>query len=81
MKQFLMALALGMRPAKIFNGIDSAISGFLFVDGNGEILCYQKLTVRSLPISCLLIPGLRKVPLKKINMDIWNVRTESIILN
>ena len=42
MKQFLMALALGMRPAKIFNGIDSAISGFLFVDGNGEILCYQK---------------------------------------
>ena len=81
MKQFLMALALGMRPAKIFNGIDSAISGFLFVDGNGEILCYQKLTVRFLPISCLLIPGLRKVPLKKINMDIWNVRTESIILN
>lgn len=42
MKQFLMALALGMRPAKIFNGIDSAISGFLFVNGNGEVLCYQK---------------------------------------
>ena len=42
MKQFLMALALGMRPAQICNGIDSAISGFLFVDGNGEILCYQK---------------------------------------
>ena len=37
-----MALALGMRPAKIFNGIDSAISGFLFVNGNGEVLCYQK---------------------------------------
>ena len=30
MKQFLMALALGMRPAKICNGIASAISGFLF---------------------------------------------------
>lgn len=42
MKQFLMALALGMRPAKIFNGTDSAISGFLFVDGSGEVLCYQK---------------------------------------
>lgn len=42
MKQFLMALALGMRPAKIFNGTDSAISGFLLVDGSGEVLCYQQ---------------------------------------
>lgn len=42
MKQFLMALALGMRPAKIFNGTDSAVSGYLFVDGNGEIICYRK---------------------------------------
>lgn len=42
MKQFLMALALGMRPAKLFNGTDSAIAGFLMVDGQGEVLCYQK---------------------------------------
>lgn len=42
MKQFLLALALGMRPAKLFTGVDSAISGFLFVDGSGEVLCYQK---------------------------------------
>lgn len=42
MKQFLMALALGMRPAKLFTGVDSAISGFLMVDGKGEVLCYQK---------------------------------------
>lgn len=42
MKQFLVALALGMRPAKIFNGTDSAVSGYLFMDGNGEITCYQK---------------------------------------
>lgn len=42
MKQFLMALALGMRPAKLFTGVDSAISGFLMVDGSGEVLCYQK---------------------------------------
>lgn len=42
MKQFLMALALGMRPAKLYNGTDSAIAGFLFVDGNGEVLCYRK---------------------------------------
>ena len=42
MKQFLLALALGMRPAKLYNGMDSAISGFLFVDGDGKVLCYQK---------------------------------------
>ena len=42
MKQFLMALALGMRPAKMFNGTDSAIAGFLLVDGQGEMICYQK---------------------------------------
>ncbi len=40
-RQFLMALALGMRPAKIYNGTDSAVSGFIFVNGNGEILCYS----------------------------------------
>lgn len=42
MKQFLLALALGMRPAKIFTGEDSAVSGMLLVDGKGEVLCYQK---------------------------------------
>ena len=42
MKQFLMALALGMRPAKMFNGTDSAVAGFLLVDGQGEMICYQK---------------------------------------
>lgn len=42
MKQFLMALALGMRPAKLFNGTDSAISGFIMVNGQGEVTCYQK---------------------------------------
>lgn len=42
MKQFLMALALGMRPAKIYNGLDSAVEGILLVDGSGEVLCYHK---------------------------------------
>jgi type II restriction enzyme len=37
-----MAWALGMRPAKMFNGTDSAVAGFLMVDGQGEVLCYQK---------------------------------------
>ena len=38
----LLALATGMRPAKLYNGIESAISGFLFVTGDGEVLCYQR---------------------------------------
>lgn len=42
MKQFLLALALGMRPAKIYNGTDSAVEGMLLTDGNGEVLCYHK---------------------------------------
>lgn len=32
MKLFLLALALGMRPAKIYNGTDSAVEG-IFLDG------------------------------------------------
>ena len=42
MKEFLLALALGMRPAKMYNGSDSAVAGFLMIDGAGEVLCYQK---------------------------------------
>ena len=37
-----MALALGMRPAKIYNGQDSAVEGILLGGGNGEVLCYHK---------------------------------------
>lgn len=42
MEQFLLALALGMRPAKIFRGTDSAVEGMLLVDGQGEVLCYHQ---------------------------------------
>ena len=42
MKEFLLALALGMRPAKLYTGVDSAVAGFLLVDGSGEVVCYQK---------------------------------------
>lgn len=42
MKQFLLALALGMRPAKIYNGSDSAVEGFFFIDKDGKVLCYHK---------------------------------------
>lgn len=41
-KEFLLAIATGMRPAKIYNGIDSAIDGCLLVTGSGEVLCYQR---------------------------------------
>ncbi|MDE6349131.1 MAG: HpaII family restriction endonuclease, partial [Bacteroides sp.] len=41
-KQFLLALALGMRPAKIYNGTDSAVEGMLLTDSNGQVLCYHK---------------------------------------
>jgi type II restriction enzyme len=42
MKQFLMAVALGMRPAKLYNGTDSAVSGFIMVGREGELCMYQK---------------------------------------
>ena len=42
MKQFLLSLALGMRPAKIYSGIDSAVEGFILINGAGELLCYHK---------------------------------------
>lgn len=41
-KQFLLALAFGLRPAKIFDGTDSAIAGYLMVDTAGEMSCYTK---------------------------------------
>lgn len=42
MKEFLLALAAGMRPAKIYNGTESAIAGMLFVDGSGHVRCYRR---------------------------------------
>lgn len=42
MKTFLLALAFGLRPAKIFSGKDSAVSGFVFVDHEGRLTCYHK---------------------------------------
>ncbi|WP_455585223.1 HpaII family restriction endonuclease [Bacteroides sp.] len=42
MKQFLLALVFGMRPAKIYNGADSVVEGILLIDGSGEVVCYHK---------------------------------------
>lgn len=47
-KQFLTALALGMRPAKIYNGTDSAIEGILYVTPDGEIRYYHQSDRRTL---------------------------------
>ena len=41
-KEFLMALALGMRPAKQYNGTESAVAGFVMVDAQGRMLAYRK---------------------------------------
>lgn len=41
-KEFLLALAQGMRPTKQYDGRDSAIDGFVMVDAKGEMLCYRK---------------------------------------
>lgn len=37
MKQFLLVLFLGMRPAKVYTGQDSAIHGMLLVQGDGSV--------------------------------------------
>ncbi len=42
MKEFLLAVATGMRPAKLYNGTESAIGGMMFVAGDGKLLCYQR---------------------------------------
>lgn len=41
-KEFLLALAQGMRPTKQYDGRDSAIDGFVMVDAKGEMICYRK---------------------------------------
>lgn len=65
MKQFLMALALGMRPAKIYNGLDSAVEGILLVDGSGDVLCYHKSEKQAMEDFLFLNTRLEKGSLEK----------------
>ena len=65
MKQFLLALALGMRPAKIYNGTDSAVEGILLIDGNGEVLCYHKVEKKAFEDFLYLNTRLEKGPADK----------------
>lgn len=40
-KQFLCSCALGMKPAKPWNGLDEANGGYIIVKADGEILAYH----------------------------------------
>lgn len=41
MREFLLALALGMRPARIYNGRERALGGILVVDHSGQVQVYH----------------------------------------
>lgn len=41
-RQFLLAAAWGMRPAKTYDGTPSAISGYVMVDGQGGLLLFTR---------------------------------------
>lgn len=74
-----MALALGMRPAKIYNGQDSAVEGILLVGGNGEVLCYHKSEKQVMEDFLFRNTRLERALWIKINMAFWRKRTEFII--
>ena len=78
-KQFLMALALGMRPAKIYNGQDSAVEGILLVVETGKYFVIINRRSRSWKTSCSEILVWKRALWIKINMAFWRKRTEFII--
>lgn len=41
MKKFLTAIALGMKPATVWDGIDDATGGYIIVTREGEVLAYH----------------------------------------
>ena len=41
-KDFLLTVALGMRPAKIYRGEETAIDAFLLLNGDGTLQFYEK---------------------------------------
>ena len=40
-KKFLAAVALGMKPATPWDGLDNATGGYIIVKEDGEVLCYH----------------------------------------
>ena len=81
MKQFLLALALGMRPAKIYNGTDSAVEGLLLTNGDGEVLCYHKSDRQTFADFLYRNTRLKKARWIKTNTVSWNGRTVCITLS
>ena len=77
MKQFLLALALGMRPAKIYNGTDSAVEGILLVDGcrGYEFLIEYDVYEPVVRIICRLKAMSEKFPRKCIFKNSSNIIT------
>lgn len=41
LKKFLCSCALGMKPAKLWDGLDEANGGYIIVKADGEILAYH----------------------------------------
>ena len=41
-KEFLLAVALGMRPSRQYDGTESAVAGFVMVDAQGQMTAYRK---------------------------------------
>ena len=41
LKKFLCAVALGFKPAKVWNGLDEANGGYIIIKESGEILAYH----------------------------------------
>lgn len=80
-KELLLALAMGLRPAKLYNGTDSAIAGFLFVTGDGEVLCYQRAFRQTFADFLFQNSRLEKGSTEKTSMVTWNVKMGYIILN
>ena len=63
------------------NGIDSAISGFLFVNGNGEVLCYQKADRQVFADFLFVNSRFEKSSTEKDKYGYLERETESIILS
>lgn len=42
LREFLLACAWRMRPAKMYNGRESAIGGYIFVDGEGKLSLFDR---------------------------------------
>lgn len=64
-KEFLLAIATGMRPAKLYNGKESSIGGILIMNADGQILCYSKLDRQTFADFLLLNTRLEKGNLQK----------------